>query len=66
MAAHILLKKATRRPYTDEPEMPEEARYDRKNGVWMINDEPMVHSPHYPEKATKKCDQETGEDQKGE
>lgn len=66
MSPHILLAKATRRPYNDEPEMPENATYNPGKGIWTIDDEPMVRSANYPERATKKCDQETGEDQKGE
>ena len=66
MSNHILLTKATRRPYNDEPVMPENATYNSDKGMWMIGDEPLVSSLNYPELVTKKCDQETGEDQKGE
>jgi len=66
MSPHILLTKATRRPYNDEPEMPENTTYNADKGVWMIDGKPMVDSTNYSERATKKCDQETGEDQKGE
>jgi len=66
MSNHILLTKATRRPYNDEPVMLGKATYNPGKGMWMIGDEPLVSSVNYPERATKKCDQETGEDQKGE
>jgi len=66
MSNHILLIKATRRPYNEEPLMPEKAIYNPNKGMWMIGDEPLVSSVDYPALVTKKCDQETGEDQKGE
>lgn len=65
MSEHILLKHATRRPYS-EPKLPDNAHYVHEKGIWMIEGEPMVMSSNYSERATKKCDQETGEDQKGE
>ena len=66
MPAHILLSYATRRPYKLIPEMPEDAKYDPSTGFWVINDEPLVGSDLFGLETTKKCDQETGEDQKGE
>jgi hypothetical protein len=66
MLPHILLTKAIRRPYNDEPEMPAKAIYNPVKGMWTIDGEPMVRTTNYSERTTKKCDQETGEDQKGE
>ena len=67
MSSHVLLSNATRRPYQEAPELPEGAVYDPTQGVWTIHGEPMVLSDEFVERgATKKCDQETGEDQKGE
>ena len=66
MATHILLSKATRRPYNEIPEMPDNATYCAEKGIWMIDGIPMVTSGNYHKRVTKKCDQETGEDQKGE
>lgn len=67
MTEHVLISKATRRPYGQIPKMPEGARYDIQRGQWMMGNVPMISTadgPALPE--TKKCDQETGEDQKGE
>lgn len=66
MTVHILLTKATRRPYSDVPEMPEKSSYNHQKGLWMIDGEPFANSSDFIETPTKKCDQETGEDQKGE
>ncbi|MGB4782847.1 hypothetical protein [Candidatus Methylomirabilis sp.] len=68
MAEHVLLKRATRRPYRDVPEIPEQASYNAALGFWTLNGEPLVRSEQFEAGlgATKKCDQETGEDRKGE
>lgn len=70
MAQHILLKHATRRPYRDTPELPEGAVYDPTLGFWILADEPLVRSTQFcgegGRPVSKKCDHETGEDQKGE
>jgi hypothetical protein len=67
MSGHILIKHAKRKPYSKIPEMPEDAVYDDKKGYWISGADPLV-SPgsKYGALVTKKCDQETGEDQKGE
>jgi hypothetical protein len=67
MNSHVLLARATRRPYSARPEMPAEVRYDDVRGCWMRDDKPLIEAGDgrfVP--TTKKCDQETGEDQKGE
>lgn len=67
MTAHVLLTRATRRPYSASPDMPSEAHYDDSRGCWMRDDKPLIENADgriVP--TTKKCDQETGEDQKGE
>jgi hypothetical protein len=65
--SHILLSRATRRPYSEVPQMPQNAVYDPIAGCWMIDGEPLVRSTsHGKTQETKKCDHETGEDQKGE
>lgn len=64
---HVLLAFATRRLYRTTPELPEKANYNLIRGCWLIDDSPLARSPEgtmIP--TTKKCDQETGEDQKGE
>ncbi len=63
---HILLQRATRRPYREVPELPPLARYDAVLGHWMLDDAPLVNSREFGPNVTKKCDQETGEDQKGQ
>jgi hypothetical protein len=65
MSEHVLLKFAKKRPYADTPGLPSDARYDIPSGRWFTGDTPMVTGSRF-EQVTKKCDQETGEDQKGE
>ena len=68
MAKHILMTYATRRPYRVAPAMPEQAQYDPVDGYWRRNGNPLITSDEFLENGapTKKADQETGEDQKGE
>jgi hypothetical protein len=68
MNSHILVSMATRRPYKEKPQIPENAAYDLASGFWTIGGEPLVSSNNFHEitRVSKKCDQETGEDQKGE
>ena len=64
---HILIKYATRKPYQEIPDMPGDAVYNPSYGCWMLHGMPLVKSPVFQDRpVTKKCDQETGEDQKGE
>ena len=65
MPDHVLLTYATRRPYSSVPSLPDGVRYDVTRGYWIHADGPLVHGDKNPQ-ITKKCDQETGEDQKGE
>lgn len=67
MSSHLLLKNAQRKPYSKHPEMPEDAVFDDRRGYWLSGADPLV-SPgsKYGALVSKKCDQETGEDQKGE
>lgn len=59
---------AVRRPYRTTPVMPPEAQYDSVRGYWSLSGVPLVSSREFGdgEWTTKKCDQETGEDLKGE
>lgn len=67
MAQHALLTHATRRPYSAVPNLPEGAFYDPAKGYWILRESPLVQSPEFlANRTSKKCDQETGEDQKGE
>lgn len=64
MAQHILIAHATRRPFREVPSVPEGSCYSPEKGYWLRDGKPLVVSLEGP--VTKKCDQETGEDQKGE
>ncbi len=67
MAEHILLTHSTRRRFMEVPEMPEEAAYDSRLGYWCVQGLPLVRTQEFIDHSvSKKCDQETGEDQKGE
>ena len=67
MTDHILLSRATRSPHREKPELPAGAKYDSVKGYWTLNGAPLVHSPSAGRgPVTKKADQETGEDLKGE
>lgn len=68
MAEHVLLTYATRRPYRTAPVMPDGVQYDPVKGYWLKNDTPLLTTKEFLEgdRVSKKCDQETGEDQKGE
>lgn len=67
MKEHVLLTHSTRRKYSEEPQLPDEARYDTKLGYWHLKGIPLVRTQQFiNHSVSKKCDQETGEDQKGE
>lgn len=65
---HLLMQLATRKPYRVDREMPAGARYDARAGYWKINGVPFAAAGGDDSigPTTKKCDQETGEDLKGE
>ncbi len=68
MDAHIILLKAHRSAHRDFPDMPPGATYDIAAGVWMLGGKPLViqSDSALGPAASKKADQETGEDRKGE
>ena len=67
MSAHPLIACASRAPYKDIPSMPNGVTYDRNLGYWIYEGKPLVKNEQFADQhASKKCDQETGEDQKGE
>lgn len=68
MAEHILMAYAVRRPYQTAPAVPDHARYDPGRGYWHMDGMPLVSTSEFLDGtiASKKEDQETGEDQKGE
>lgn len=68
MKKHILLEKAYVYPLPKvRPEM-SEYKFDYRYGYWVTkdSDEPFVSDKSNPGPRSKKCDIETGEDQKGE
>ncbi len=67
MEQHVLIKLATKKPFNDHPDMPENTIYDKEKGYWFKGEESLVsYNSEYGTMVTKKCDIETGEDQKGE
>ena len=68
MTEHILLKLATRKPYRGNPRVPSTSEYDAVLGYWTVDGQPMVFNAEFTNDppVSKKCDQETGEDIKGE
>ncbi|WP_414476229.1 hypothetical protein [Microvirga sp. M2] len=67
MADHILLELAVRKPYRDTPDLLAEAEYDIEAGLWVLHGRPLIEvSPIFAGPVSKKMDQETGEDRKGE
>ena len=65
METHILLERAVRRPYDEIPTLRIDTKYKIEIGYWTAGGTPIVENNNF-DRVTKKCDQETGEDQKGE
>ncbi len=65
---HILLEKAYVYPLPKEDFVPDECIYDNKRGYWILEKtkRPFILSEYSRPPRSKKCDVETGEDQKGE
>jgi len=67
MGQHILIEHAKRKPFSTIPEMPKHSQFDTAKGYWVSAGKPLVTpGSKYGALVSKKCDQETGEDQKGE
>lgn len=68
MQKHIILDKANCNAIQSEITPPKGCTYDRVGGFWknIDNGEPMMLGTNPENRQTKKCDIETGEDQKGE
>jgi hypothetical protein len=68
MREHILLDKAFTYDVKEQKLTPDNGIYSREEGFWRIKDtnEVMMFSDSKDKPASKKCDVETGEDQKGE
>lgn len=68
MKQHILLEKAYCYPEPTGTQMPEDCTFVEQSGYWRSNvtGEIMMLSDDPRRPQSKKCDIETGEDQKGE
>jgi hypothetical protein len=67
MSEHVLIQHAKRKPFSNIPDMPEGSLFDHRKGYWVMDGDKLVTlGSQYGATMTKKCDQETGEDQKGE
>lgn len=68
MKQHVLLDRAISYEFSDKPKPPKNCYYDRILGFWVDKRTgiAMMTSNHPEKVVTKKCDIETGEDQKGE
>ncbi len=68
MKDHILIEKAFRYPTSLAEPVPSNSTYQHKQGYWTINSTgtPLMQSEDARPSQSKKCDIETGEDQKGE
>lgn len=68
MNEHIILEKAKRYSVADGILAPEGCIYKASEGFWVEKNSntPMMRSNNPRKPTSKKCDIETGEDQKGE
>lgn len=68
MEDHILLRKAFIYELPRKKTKMKGYTYDGEKGFWIVNSTkmPFVNHPNGPRPQSKKCDVETGEDQKGE
>ena len=68
MKEHIILEKAKRYNQSNKPVISNECAYDSQRGFWIDNtsNTAMMKNDSCPKPTSKKCDVETGEDQKGE
>ncbi len=68
MKEHIILQKAKKYDISNQNLIPNGCSYKAKNGYWVENSSnvAMMKSDNPQKPVTKKCDIETGEDQKGE
>ena len=66
-AQHLLLAMAKKYPVLPLDLAPPDCHYDLAQGAWVLDDlgSLLADTPGRPMPATKKADNETGEDQKG-
>ncbi len=65
---HVILDNAKVYPVSRSITTPEGYQYDESSGFWCseTTGEPMIYEKNPNPPTSKKCDIETGEDQKGE
>jgi hypothetical protein len=65
---HLLLEKAYIYPIDREEADLKKYRFDSEKGYWINREtsKALIMEPDVQKPRTKKCDRETGEDQKGE
>lgn len=68
MKEHIILEKAKRYNTSNQNIVPSGCTYKSQEGFWVenISNKAMMKSDKSQKPTSKKCDIETGEDQKGE
>lgn len=68
MKRHLLLEKAYIYPLPTKQSSPDGCTFNDNKGYWVYDktSQPLVTLKEHPKLETKKCDVETGEDQKGE
>ena len=68
MAQHILLERAHKYDLSGSVELPKGCTYQHDKGYWTSNatGQIMMEGDDPKPPVSKKCDRETGEDQKGE
>ncbi len=68
MREHIIIEKAVKYSVPDQSPTPYGCTYKTQEGYWVENlsNTAMMKSDNPQKPTTKKCDIETGEDQKGE
>lgn len=66
--SHFILEKAHRYDDPTTPPIPHNADYDNQSGFWRDREsgDVLISNDGFQNQSTKKCDRETGEDQKGE
>ena len=66
--SHFILKNAHRYNDPAMPPVPNDAEYDDRAGFWRDrkSGNALISNDGFQNQSTKKCDRETGEDQKGE
>ena len=66
--AHVLLEQAYKYGTPIYEDTPDGCSFNQSKGYWILNTtgQALMESNEFRPSTTKKCDRETGEDQKGE